>query len=242
MTNVWQVKIATLFPEVFPGILGTSVIGKALRDGIWSLDVANLRDFSDDKFRRVDNPPSGGGGGMVIRPDVIAGAVNHLRGQFPQNLNVPAFYLSPRGELVNQDFVNQLSKTFGAIFVCGRYEGIDQRAINDLQLKEISIGDYVLSGGEVATTAIIEASVRLLPRVLGNEKSATEDSLSNALLEHDQYSCLKNWNGYDAPEILASGNHKNIDEFRLRQARDITRARRPDLWRKYVAKFLSSDL
>ncbi|MDR1475005.1 MAG: tRNA (guanosine(37)-N1)-methyltransferase TrmD [Holosporales bacterium] len=231
----WTANVLTLFPEVFPGTLGASIIGKALKDGRWKLNKVNIRDFSNDRYGHIDASPYGGGEGMIIRPDVISSALDSLIGL---NENVPIFCLSPRGKLVNQDLIKEIIAKPNAIFLCGRYEGVDQRVIDSYDMQEISICDSVLAGGEVATMAVIESCVRLLPNVLGNPQSAQSDTFSNYLLEHDQYTFPEKWNCLPVPGVLLTGNHVKIDAFKENKSKNITKTRRPDLWAKYVAQSL----
>jgi tRNA (guanine37-N1)-methyltransferase len=219
----------TLFPEMFPGPLGASLIGKALEKEIWSLDVRDIREHGLGKHRTVDDTPAGGGPGMVMRADVACAAIDGaLRG----NSDAPAIYLTPRGVPLTQARVGELANGAGAIMLCGRFEGLDQRAIGARQLEEISIGDFVLAGGEIAAMALIEACVRLIPGVLGDVASVNDESFSVGLLEYPQYTRPQSFEGCEIPAVLASGNHAEIARWRGQQAENLTRSRRPDLWAK----------
>lgn len=224
--NVWRATIITLFPEMFPGVLGGSLTGKALKDGLWQMDTVNLRDFGEGKHRNVDDTPAGGGAGMVLRPDVMGRAIEHAMRKGPG----PLIYLSPRGRRFDQAMAQSLATTPGAVFICGRFEGLDQRVIDHYGITEVSLGDFVMTGGEIAAQAMIDATVRLLPGVLGNETSAEDESFSNGLLEHPQYTRPAEWQGHKIPDVLMSGHHGKIAEWRHEQAQKITQHRRPDLW------------
>jgi len=224
-TVPWTAKVVTLFPEMFPGPLGASLAGKSLASHIWSLDVVDIREHAKDKHRTVDDTPFGGGPGMVMRPDVIDAALAAA-----ESAGHAVIYLSPRGKLLDQKRVRQLSELPGVTLLCGRYEGIDQRVIDKRGLEEISIGDYVLSGGEIAAQVVIDAVVRLLPGVAGNESSLAEESFAQGLLEYPHYTRPREWEGRAIPEVLLSGDHKAIAKWRREQAEKLTKARRPDLW------------
>ena len=228
--------LLTLFPEMFPGPLGHSLAGRGLNKAIWSLDCYNIRDFATDKHANVDAPPFGGGHGMVMRPDVIGRAIDHVWNQQPAGQNLAKIYPSPRGRLLDQEMARSLSQKDGVMIVCGRYEGLDQRVIDHYQLQEVSIGDYVLSGGEQAAMVILDAVVRLLPGIMGKEVSHLEDSFESGLLEHHHYTQPRDWQGLQPPEILLSGHHQNIAKWRQENALDITATRRPDLMAAYMAK------
>jgi tRNA (guanine37-N1)-methyltransferase len=223
----WRATVLTLFPEMFPGPLGISLLGKAQQKNIWSLDVRDIREHGLGKHRTVDDTPSGGGPGMVMRADVACAAIDAARARNP---DVASIYLSPRGAPLTQVRVQALSCGPGAILLCGRFEGLDQRAIDARDLEEISLGDFVLAGGEIAAMALIEASVRLIPGVLGAEASPDEESFSHGLLEYPQFTRPQSFEGRDIPEVLNNGNHKEISKWRQAQSEAITRARRPDLW------------
>ncbi|MCB1512928.1 MAG: tRNA (guanosine(37)-N1)-methyltransferase TrmD [Hyphomicrobiaceae bacterium] len=222
----WRAHVLTLFPEMFPGPLGFSLVGSALDQGRWSLTTTQIRDFGIGRHRNVDDTPAGGGAGMVLRCDVVAAAIDHARTQTP---DVPILCLSPRGEPFTQEIARQLAAGPGAMFLAGRFEGIDQRVIDARGLREISIGDFVLSGGELAAMVIIDACVRLLPGVLGAAASLDEESFSQGTLEYPQYTRPREWEGRAIPEILMSGDHGRIAAWRQAQSLSLTRARRPDL-------------
>jgi tRNA (guanine37-N1)-methyltransferase len=226
----WRATVLTLFPEMFPGPLGASLTGKALDKRLWSLEVRDIREHGLGKHRTVDDTPTGGGPGMVMRADVACAAVDAARLASP---NVPAIYLTPRGVPLAQSRVRELAAGNGAILLCGRFEGLDQRAIEARDLGEISIGDFVLAGGEIAAMALIEASVRLLPGVLGDESSPVDESFSTGLLEYPQYTTPRTFEGRDVPAVLTSGNHAEIAKWRRVQAEALTKVRRPDLWAAY---------
>lgn len=226
----WRASVLTLFPEMFPGPLGISLIGKALEKNLWSLDVHDVREHGLGKHRTVDDTPAGGGPGMVMRADVACAAIDAARASNP---NVPAIYLSPRGSPLSQSRVRQLASGPGVLLLCGRFEGLDQRAIEARQLEEISIGDFVLAGGEIAAMALIEACVRLIPGVLGDETSPADESFSAGLLEYPQYTRPQSFEGRDIPAMLTSGNHAEIAKWRREQAEKLTKSRRPDLWTLY---------
>lgn len=229
-TAPWTATVLTIFPEMFPGYLGSSLAGKALEKGFWALDILDIRDFARDKHRAVDDAPLGGGPGMVMRPDVVDAA---LRAAVDLGRGGPAIYLSPRGRLLTQGLVRELAAEPGVTLLCGRYEGVDQRVLDAHGLAEVSIGDYVLSGGEPAAMVMIDAVVRLLPGVMGNEASPAEESFERGLLEHPHYTRPADWEGHPAPEVLVSGHHEKVRQWRLAEAERITRERRPDLWARY---------
>jgi len=232
--NPWTARVLTVFPEMFPGSLGLSLAGKALERGVWALDVLDIRDFARDKHRSVDDTPFGGGAGMVLRPDVVDAALGAaLAAAVASDGEAPVIYLSPRGRLLDQALVRELAAGPGAVLLCGRYEGVDQRVLEAREVAEVSIGDYVLSGGEPAAQVLIDAVVRLLPGVMGNEASPGEESFERGLLEHPHYTRPADWQGRAVPEPLLSGHHENIRRWRLEQAKEITRQRRPDLWARY---------
>jgi tRNA (guanine37-N1)-methyltransferase len=239
MTEAAQmtVRVLTLFPEIFPGALGHSLAGKALADGIWRLETVDIREFARDKHRSVDDTPFGGGAGMVMRPDVLAAAIDSV---VPvgggSSADRALICLSPRGAPLTQDRVRALSGTREMVLVCGRYEGIDQRLIEGRGLEEISLGDYVLSSGEPAALALIDACVRLLPGVVGDRDGLGEESFETGLLEYPQYTKPRVWEGREVPEVLLSGHHDRIRHWRRTAAERLTRERRPDLWRRYEAR------
>lgn len=224
----WTAHVVTLLPEAFPGILGLSLTGRALERGLWRLNTVALRDFGLGRHRNVDDTPAGGGAGMVLRADVVAAAMAGLPG--------PALVLSPRGRRFDQEMARDLAAGPGVTLLCGRFEGLDQRAIDHLGLVEVSLGDFVLTGGEIAAQALIDACVRLLPGVLGNAESASEESFSDGLLEHPQYTRPAVWEGLSIPEVLLSGHHAAIARWRREQAEALTRARRPDLWAAWLER------
>jgi tRNA (guanine37-N1)-methyltransferase len=227
----WRATVLTIFPEMFPGTLGSSLAGKALAEGKWALDLIDIRDFAADKHRSVDDTPAGGGAGMVMRADIAAAAIDAARETAMPG--TPTLYLSPRGTPLTQDRVRDLAQGPGAILLCGRFEGIDQRVLDARGLEEISIGDYVLSGGELAAQVLIDACVRLLPGVAGNESSLAEESFASELLEYPHYTRPRDWEGRAIPEVLLSGDHGKIAEWRRHQAEKLTKDRRPDLWERY---------
>jgi tRNA (guanine37-N1)-methyltransferase len=231
----WRATVLTLFPEMFPGPLGISLLGKALKQELWSLDVRDIREHGLGKHRVVDDTPSGGGPGMVMRADVASAAMAAARAANPAS---PAIYLSPRGAPLTQARVRAMKEGPGAILLCGRFEGLDQRAIDANGLEEISLGDFVLAGGELAAMALIEATVRLIPGVLGAEASPEEESFESGLLEYPQYTRPQEFDGRAIPDVLTGGNHKEIAKWRRAQAEAVTRTRRPDLWVAYEAKKL----
>ncbi|MDD4615556.1 MAG: tRNA (guanosine(37)-N1)-methyltransferase TrmD [Alphaproteobacteria bacterium] len=228
----WHVAVLTLFPEAFPGILGISLPGKALKDGLWRLETLDIRSFARDKHASVDDTPYGGGAGMVMRPDVLDEAIAGAEMKFGKASR--KIYLSPRGKVLNQKLVSELANEKSLLLVCGRYEGVDQRVIEAQGLEEVSLGDFVLAGGEVAAMALIEACVRLLPGVLGNAATIEEESFSEGLLEYPHYTRPALWKGAEVPEVLISGHHENVRTWRRAEAEKITRERRPDLWERYV--------
>jgi tRNA (guanine37-N1)-methyltransferase len=226
----WPATVLTLFPDLFPGPLAGSLIGKALAGGIWSLEVRDIRDHGIGRHRSVDDTPAGGGPGMVMRADVAAAAIDAARQEKPGQ---PALYLTPRGVRLTQAKVRSLSEGPGVLLFCGRFEGLDQRVIEARGLEEVSLGDFVLAGSEVAAMALIEACVRLLPGVLGNDASPTQESFEGGLLEYPHYTRPQEFEGREIPPVLVSGNHAEIARWRLAEAENLTRARRPDLWTLY---------
>ena len=222
----FRATVLTLYPEMFPGALGVSLAGKALERGDWSLDTVQIRDFGLGRHRAVDDTPAGGGAGMVLRADVMAAAINYAA---PQGDERPKLLMSPRGKPLTQARVRELAAGPGAIIVCGRFEGVDQRVIEARSLEEVSIGDYILSGGEPAALVLLDAVVRLLPGVMGNEASGGEESFEGGLLEHPHYTRPPEWEGMPIPDVLLSGNHAKIEAWRREQAERLTRQRRPDL-------------
>lgn len=229
----WRAVVLTLFPEMFPGPLGHSLAGRALADGVWSLETVDIRDFARDKHRSVDDAPFGGGAGMVMRPDIVDAAI---RARHPGG---PLIYLTPRGRLLDQRRVAELADGAGATLLCGRFEGVDQRVLDAHGAEEISLGDFVLSGGEPAALVLMDAVVRLLPGVVGKEESLEEESFAWGLLEYPHYTRPQAWEGRAVPEELLSGHHERIRAWRRRQAEEATRQRRPDLWARYAAAKVS---
>jgi len=234
LAGVWTARIITLFPDAFPGVLGESLTGKALKDGKWQLETTNLRDFGVGKHRNVDDTPAGGGAGMVLRPDVLGNAIDHTmqgtRGTWP------LVYLSPRGRRFDQHMARAWSQADGVTLLCGRFEGVDQRVLDHYNIIEVSLGDFVLTGGEIAAQAMIDATVRLLPSVLGNAESIEDESHSGGLLEHPQYTRPAEWKGRAIPDVLMSGHHGNVEKWRHDMAKALTRDRRPDMWSAYTAR------
>ncbi len=224
--TVWNAQVLTLFPEMFPGPLSQSVVGTAYNAGLWQLSTFDLREFGLGRHRSVDDTPAGGGPGMVMRCDVLGSAIDHAREAAP---GLPALYLSPRGERLTQQMVKDLADGPGFCLLAGRFEGVDQRVIDGRQLREVSIGDYVLSGGELAAMVLIDACVRQLPGVLGADASLDQESFENGLLEYPHYTRPRVWEEYEIPEILLSGNHAKIAAWRRAQSEELTRVRRPDL-------------
>ncbi len=228
LKHSWIAKIITLFPDAFPGVLGESLTGKALDQGRWQLKVVDLRTFGIGKHRDVDDTPAGGGAGMVIRADVLGAAIES------DPSPGPLVYLSPRGKRFDQSMAQDWASGVGVTMICGRFEGVDQRVIDHYKIQEVSLGDFVLTGGEIAAQALLDATVRLLPNVLGNANSTQEESFSNGLLEHPQYTRPTVWKDHAIPEVLTSGHHSKIDAWRLAQSKALTKARRSDLWADYL--------
>ena len=225
---MWTVRVFTLYPELFPGPLDSGLYKKALDKKIWSLEVVNIRDYATDKHKTVDDTPFGGGSGMLIRADVIANALD----KNISNKNEPIIYLSPKGKKFDQIYAKKiLDKNINII--CGHFEGVDQRLLETRNIEEVSVGDYVLSGGEIGAFVLIDTMVRLIPGVLGNSNSLTEETFERNLLEYPQYTKPQKWEKKEAPNVLLSGDHAKIKDWRLMQSEDITRRRRPDLWKKY---------
>lgn len=230
----WSATILTLFPEMFPGPLGQSLAGNALKNGIWQLETVDIRDFARDKHRSVDEAPFGGGPGMVMRADILAAGVDHLRPRMASADVARVIYLSPRGRRLDQALVRELADLDGIVLICGRFEGVDQRALEGREIEEVSVGDYVLSGGETAALVLLDAVVRLLPGVIGDAAALEEESFAQGLLEYPQYTRPQTWEGREVPAVLTSGHHERIRAWRLAQAEELTRERRPDLWERYL--------
>ena len=224
----FKASILTLYPEMFPGPLGSALAGRALRDDKWQLETVQIRDFALDKHRMVDDTPAGGSAGMVMKPDVVARALDSL-----EQDNRPRILMSPRGRPLTQDLVRELASGEGAVILCGRFEGVDERVIEARNLMEVSVGDYILSGGETGAIVLLDAIVRLIPGVMGNHESGETESFETGLLEHPHYTRPQEWEGRSIPAVLTSGNHKAVDQWRLEEAKRITRERRPDLWEAY---------
>ena len=223
-----KAQVLTLYPEIFPGPLNKGLYGKAMAKKLWSLDVINIRDAALDKHKTVDDTPYGGGTGMLMKPDVLAKSID-------ENVNNRdrIFYLSPKGKIFNQKLAQQLSREKSFSLICGHFEGVDERVLSTRNIEEISIGDYVLSGGETAAFVVLDSVLRLLPGVLGNKKSTSEETFENGLLEYPQYTKPQIWEKKSVPEVLLSGDHAKIKDWRLSQSEAITRDRRPDMWQKY---------
>jgi tRNA (guanine37-N1)-methyltransferase len=234
LAGIWKAVVITLFPQVFPGVLGESLTGKALKEGLWQLRTVDLRDFGEGRHRNVDDTPAGGGAGMVLRPDVVARAV--AEAQAEARAAVPVICLSPRGRRFDQAMARTLAAGPGAILLCGRFEGVDERVIAHFGMQEVSIGDFVMTGGEIGAMGLIDATVRLIPRVLGNQASVEAESFTHGLLEHPQYTKPAVWEGRAIPEVLLSGHHGRIASWRQEMAEWLTKERRPDLWRAWCAR------
>ncbi|HUI16120.1 MAG TPA: tRNA (guanosine(37)-N1)-methyltransferase TrmD [Alphaproteobacteria bacterium] len=227
----WTAKVLTLFPEMFPGPLGCSLAGRALAAGLWALETVDIREFAGDKHRTVDDAPFGGGPGMVMRPDVLDAAI-----AASAEAGSPLIYLSPRGRLIDQARVRRLAEGPSMAVICGRFEGLDERVLEVREIEEVSLGDFVLSGGEPAAICLIDACVRLIPGVLGHPCSLEEESFERGLLEYPHYTRPQSWRGREVPEVLLSGHHERIKAWRISQAERITRERRPDLWARYESR------
>ena len=225
---MWQAQVFTLYPEVFPGPLSKGLYGKALSKKLWNLNIVNIRDAAEDKHKTVDDTPYGGGSGMLLKADVLAKSLdqNIIEGE-------KVIYLSPKGKKFDQNYAQELSNEKSVSFICGHFEGVDERVLSTRNIEEISIGDYILSGGETAAFVVIDSILRLLPGVLGNENSRLDESFENGLLEYPQYTKPQIWEEKAVPEVLLSGDHSKIKDWRLSQSEAITRVRRPDLWQKY---------
>ncbi|MBS0565581.1 MAG: tRNA (guanosine(37)-N1)-methyltransferase TrmD [Proteobacteria bacterium] len=236
LQGAWRARVITLLPEAFPGVLGLSLTGKALAEGLWHLETIDLRPFGEGRHRNVDDTPAGGGAGMVLRADVVARALDAAAPGTPADrARWPLIYLSPRGRPFDQATARQLAAAEGVTLLCGRFEGVDQRLLDHYAIEEVSLGDFVLTGGELAAQALLDATVRLLPGVLGNATSTDEESFSAGLLEYPQYTRPQVWEGREIPPVLMSGHHGEIAKWRKAEAERITRERRPDLWAAHEA-------
>jgi tRNA (guanine37-N1)-methyltransferase len=233
LKGAWCARVITLFPEAFPGTLDLSLTGKALDQGLWALETIDLRSHGVGKHRNVDDTPAGGGAGMVMRADVVAAALREAAAGVADPARWPVVYLSPRGRRFDQAMARRFAAGDGLTLLCGRFEGVDQRVLDAFGVDEVSLGDFVLTGGEIAAQALIDATVRLIPRVLGNADSLAEESFSAGLLEYPNYTKPAVWEGREIPDILLSGNHARITDWRREMAERLTRKRRPDLWRAY---------
>ena len=225
---MWQAQVFTLYPDVFPGPLSKGLYGKAMSKNIWNLKVVNIRDAAEDKYKTVDDTPYGGGSGMLMKPDVLAKSLDQNKNEGEKIL-----YLSPRGKKFDQNYAKELSKEKSISIICGHFEGVDERVLSTRNIEEVSIGDFILSGGESAAFVVIDSILRLLPGVLGNENSTINESFENGLLEYPQFTKPQIWEEKAVPEVLLSGDHSKIKHWRLSQSEAITRDRRPDLWEKY---------
>lgn len=233
LVGAWTAKIITLFPEVFPGVLGASLTGKALKDGLWALETIDLRIFGEGKHRNVDDTPYGGGAGMVLRADIVAKALDFAAQRTPpERQKWPVIYLSPRGAPFTQAKAREWSQADGITLLCGRFEGVDQRVLDAYEIEEVSLGDFVLTGGEIAAQAMLDATIRLREGVLGNEASTQDESHASGLLEHPQYTRPATFRGQSVPDVLVSGDHAKVDAWRREQSEALTRQRRPDLWKR----------
>jgi tRNA (guanine37-N1)-methyltransferase len=235
MNEPWTARVLTLFPAMFPGPLGCSLTGRALDAGLWQLEIRDIRDAATDRHRSVDDSPAGGGAGMVMRADVVGAAIDAAAADWP------LLYLSPRGAPFTQARARALAAGPGVTLLCGRFEGIDERVLQARAVEEVSLGDFVMTGGEIAAMALIDATVRLIGGVLGNAESTEEESFSSGLLEFPHYTRPTEWEGLRIPEVLLSGHHGRIADWRRSQAERLTKERRPDLWRAYVAKATGKD-
>ncbi|MBW0157996.1 tRNA (guanosine(37)-N1)-methyltransferase TrmD [Sedimentimonas flavescens] len=236
LKGAWTAKIVTLFPDAFPGVLGLSLTGKALDMGLWALETIDLRPFGVGKHRNVDDTPAGGGAGMVLRPDVVGAALDQAAIGTPvERERWPVLYMSPRGKRFDQAMARRFAGAEGMTILCGRFEGVDQRVLDHYGIEEVSVGDFVLTGGEIAAQIVLDATVRLIPQVLGNAASTEEESFSSGLLEYPQYTRPAEWEGREVPAVLTSGHHGEIEKWRRAESEKITRERRPDLWEAHLA-------
>jgi tRNA (guanine37-N1)-methyltransferase len=237
IVGVWTARVLTLFPEMFPGPLGVSLLGTALKKGLWNLQATDIRRYATDKHRSVDASPAGGGAGMVMKPDVVAAAIDDVMRGAPQDREKwPVIYLSPRGKPFDQAMAKRFASCDGITLLCGRFEGVDERVLEARDVEEVSLGDFVMTGGEIAAFALIDTTVRLIPRVLGNAESIEEESFAAGLLEAPHYTRPQLWEGREIPDILLSGHHARIAEWRSAQSERLTKERRPDLWRAHLAR------
>lgn len=235
--GAWTAKVITLFPAAFPGVLGESLTGRALKDGLWALDPIDLRPFGEGKHRNVDDTPAGGGAGMVLRADILSRAIDTAQSGAPKDRTKwPIIYMSPRGKPLTQSMAHRFAACDGMTILCGRFEGVDERVLEEYEIEEVSLGDFVLTGGEIAAQAMLDATVRLLPGVLGNEASTEDESFSAGLLEHPQYTRPAVWRGRAIPDVLTSGHHGKVATWRREMSEQITRQRRPDLWESVQKK------
>jgi tRNA (guanine37-N1)-methyltransferase len=235
VAGAWRARVITLFPDAFPGVLGLSLTGKALDLGLWALETIDLRGFGQGRHKTVDDTPAGGGAGMVLRADVVGAALEQVAEGTAGRDAWPVIYLSPRGKPFDQAMARRFAGGQGITLLCGRFEGVDERVLHHYGVEEVSLGDFVLTGGEIAATALLDATVRLIPRVLGNQTSTEEESFSDGLLEFPQFTKPAVWNGLAIPEVLQSGHHGKISDWRQAMAERLTKERRPDLWRAYCA-------
>jgi len=235
VAGAWRARVITLFPDAFPGVLGLSLTGKALDLGLWALETIDLRGFGQGRHKTVDDTPAGGGAGMVLRADVVGAALEQVAEGTAGRDAWPVIYLSPRGKPFDQAMARRFASGQGITLLCGRFEGVDERVLHHYGVEEVSLGDFVLTGGEIAATALLDATVRLIPRVLGNQTSTEEESFSDGLLEFPQFTKPAVWNGLAIPEVLQSVHHGKISDWRQAMAERLTKERRPDLWRAYCA-------
>ncbi len=231
-----SIHLLTLYPDMFPGPLGLSILGSALKKGVWNLNVTNIRDYAIDQHRTVDDTAYGGGPGMVLRPDVIGRALEGAEKRIPSDASITRLFMSPRGQPLTQQCVRRFSQVDHLVVLCGRFEGVDQRALDYYGFQEVSIGDYILAGGEIPAMALIESCVRLIPGVLNDPDSLTEETFVDDLLEYPQYTRPQEWKNHEVPEVLRSGHHEKIRSWRVRQAEELTKTRRPDLWSRRADK------
>lgn len=234
MTAPWQAWLLTLYPDMFPGPLAHSLAGRARERGLWDLETVQIRDYAEDRHASVDDTPFGGGAGMVIRPDVLGRAIDATRAQSPIAESAPLVYLSPRGRPFTQEMAREFAACEGLVMICGRFEGVDQRVLDARDVREVSIGDFVLSGGEPAALVVLDTVLRLLPGVMGNPEALREESFAQGLLEYPQFTRPQAWEGRSVPEVLLSGHHKRIATWRRERAEELTKERRPDMWARYT--------